>query len=97
MAADAPSFDPAQIDAVFQPLSFDVALNQDSAFSYPTSSAPADAAQVDAVAAYAATSSLPMLFRPMWLLMLPHPMLSGQTDSFGFFFSKYYFMNLLKI
>ena len=54
---DVGSFDSAQIDAAFQPLSFEVALNQDGAFSYPTSSAPADAAQVDAVATYAATSN----------------------------------------
>ena len=75
---DVGSFDSAQIDAAFQPLSFEVALNQDGAFSYPTSSAPADAAQVDAVAnagtsnafqasaaAYAASSNA---FQGKWTL-----------------------------
>ena len=61
------TLDPAQIDAAFHPLSFDAA--QDNAFSYPTSSASANAAQVDA---YATSSNA---FRPLRLLMLPLPML----------------------
>jgi len=56
VAGDTTSFDRAQIDAAFHPLSFDVAL--DNAFSYSTSSAPADAAQADAAAAYAASSNV---------------------------------------
>ena len=55
---DVGSFDSAQTDAAFQPLTFNVALNQDSALSYPTFFPPADAAQVDAVPAYAASSNV---------------------------------------